>query len=215
MGITERKEKERLFRKNLILRAAEDIFAEKGFENSTMEDIAKAAEFTKKTVYSYFNSKEELYYEIMLEGFKALNAMLDEAINENESLKETEKIKKLGQTFIEFSRVCPAYFRAISDYQNREFDFCDNTDNELIKECYVAGQYSFELLNKCLADGIDRGEISDKVDVTTVSLILWANVLGIITLINKKQKYIREYYHIEIEQLIENGFEMLFSTIKK
>ena len=76
MGIIERKEKERLIRKNDMINAAERVFFKKGFENSTMDDIAKEAEFTKKTIYSYFKSKEELYYEIMLLGFKALNAFV-------------------------------------------------------------------------------------------------------------------------------------------
>ena len=69
MGIIERKEREKLARKTEIINAAEKIFFKKGFENSTMDDIAKEAEFTKKTLYSYFKSKEELYFEIMLLGF--------------------------------------------------------------------------------------------------------------------------------------------------
>lgn len=215
MGITERKEKERLFRKNSILEAAEKVFAEKSFESSTMDDIAKAAEFSKKTLYSYFKSKEELYYEIMLAGFKTLNTMHDRALSENEDLQEIEKIKKLGQTFIEFSKAYPVYFRAISDYQNRDFDFEEDTNNNLVKECYVAGEYSFELLKRCLINGISKGEISDKIDITTVCLMLWASVLGVITLINKKQKYISACYHIEIEELMENGFEIFLSTIKR
>jgi AcrR family transcriptional regulator len=51
MGIVERKNRERLNRKIDILNAAERIFYKKGFEYSTMDDIAKEAEFTKKTIY--------------------------------------------------------------------------------------------------------------------------------------------------------------------
>ena len=53
MGTLERKEREKLARKIEIVNAAERVFFEKGFENSTMDDIAKEAEFTKKTLYSY------------------------------------------------------------------------------------------------------------------------------------------------------------------
>ena len=107
MGITERKEKEHLMRKNNMIIASELVFFKKGFENSTMDDIAKEAEFTKKTIYSYFKNKEELYYEIMLLGFKALNALYDKTISENIEMSEIKKIKELGQTFVEFSRTYP------------------------------------------------------------------------------------------------------------
>ncbi len=89
MGVTERKEKEHLIRKNHMVNAAEKIFLQKGFERSTMDDIAKEAEFTKKTIYSYFKSKDELYYEVMLLGYKALNDMYDKTISENIEMSES------------------------------------------------------------------------------------------------------------------------------
>ena len=215
MTTTNRMKTERLVRRNNIIKAAELIFDKKGFESSTMDDIAKQAEFTKKTIYSYFTSKEELYYEIMLEGFKTLNNLYDKALIENEEISETKKIKKLGQTFIEFSRTYPGYFKAISDYENKDFDFQQDDNNPLVKECYVAGEYSFELLKKCIIKGIKKGEIIDKTDPITVCLILWASILGIVGLINKKEKYISVYYNQSIEELVEKGFEMLLSSIKK
>jgi len=215
MSIIERKEKERLIRKSSMINAAERVFFKKGFENSTMDDIAKEAEFTKKTIYSYFKSKEDLYYEIMLLGFKTLNALYDKNISENIEMSEIEKIKKIGQTFIEFSRTYPGYFKAISDYENRDFDFQVDESNFLIKECYIAGEHSFILLNNCIINGIKKGEILNNTDSVTVCLILWSTLLGFIGLINKKEKYINTYYNKGIEELMEDGFEILLKSIRK
>jgi len=215
MGIAERKENERIIRKNKMINAAERVFFKKGFESSTMEDIAKEAEFTKKTIYSYFKSKEELYYEIMLLGFEALNASYDKTISENIEMSEIKKIKKLGQTFVEFSRNYPGYYKAIVDYENKDFDFQVNDSNFLINECYIAGEYPFELLNNCIINGIKKGEILDNTDSVTVCLMLWSTMLGFIGLINKKEKYINTYYNKSIEELMEGGFEILLRSIKK
>lgn len=215
MGITERKEKERLIRKNDMINAAGRVFFKKGFESSTMEDIAKEAEFTKKTIYSYFKSKEELYYEIMLLGFKTLNILYDKAINENIEMSEIEKIKKLGQTFVEFSRTYPGYFKAIADYENKDFDFQVDDSNSLLNECYIAGEYSFKLLNNCIVNGMKKNEIIDNTDSVTVCLILWSTMLGFIGLINKKEKYINVYHNKDIDKLMEDGFEILLRSIKK
>ena len=215
MSITERKDKERLIRKNDMINAAERVFFTKGFENSTMDDIAKEAQFTKKTIYSYFKNKEELYYEIMLLGFKALNAMYDKIISENSQMSEIKKIKKLGQIFVEFSRTYPGYFKAIADYENKDFDFQVDDSNSLINECYIAGEYSFKILNNCIINGIQKGEILNNTDSVTVCLMLWSTMLGFIGLINKREKYINTYYNKTIEELIEDGFELLLKSIKK
>ena len=215
MSVLDRKENERIVRKNIMISAAEKIFFNSGFEKSTMDDIAKEAGFTKKTLYSYFKSKEDLYYEIMLLGFKVLNSLYDKTISENIEMSETYKIKRIGKTFVEFSRTYPGQFKAISDYENKDFDFQANGNNPLVNECYLAGEYSFELLNNCITNGIEKGEILNNTDSVTVSLMLWSTMLGFIGLINKKEKYINSYYNKGIEELMEDGFDLLLRSIKK
>lgn len=56
-----RKEKEKLQRKEYILDAALDLFSGKGYEKTTIDEIAELAEFSKGSIYQYFKSKEEIY----------------------------------------------------------------------------------------------------------------------------------------------------------
>jgi len=51
-------------KKKKILKAALDIFAEKGYHTTRMADVAKGAEMGKGTIYEYFRSKEELFMEL-------------------------------------------------------------------------------------------------------------------------------------------------------
>lgn len=44
-----------------ILRAATDLFLEKGFDGTSMDGVARKAEVSKQTVYSHFASKEQLF----------------------------------------------------------------------------------------------------------------------------------------------------------
>ena len=48
-----------------ILEAAEHVFAEKGFEGASVDQIAKRAGVPKPNVYYYFSSKEELYRQVV------------------------------------------------------------------------------------------------------------------------------------------------------
>ncbi|OOM79592.1 bacterial regulatory protein, tetR family [Clostridium puniceum] len=180
-----------------------------------MDDIAKEAEFTKKTIYSYFKSKDELYFEIMLLGYNILNELFDKVIKENSKKSEIEKIRKLGETFVKFSKDNHGYFKVISDYENKEFDFQVDDDNCLIKKSYIVGEHSLEILNDCIINGIKKGELIDHIDSYTISLMLWSSFTGYIGLINKKEKYIKAYYNKNIENLMEDGIEILLRSIKK
>jgi AcrR family transcriptional regulator len=47
--------------RSLLLDAAEQVFAERGFISATLDDIAKAAGYSKGAIYKYFATKEELF----------------------------------------------------------------------------------------------------------------------------------------------------------
>jgi len=67
MPNSDRKERERTRHRQEILAAAENVFVRKGFFNTTMNEIARTAEFGVGTIYQYFTSKEELYTTLILE----------------------------------------------------------------------------------------------------------------------------------------------------
>ncbi len=47
--------------RSLLLDAAEEVFAEKGFTAATLDDIAHAAGYTKGAIYKHFTAKEDLF----------------------------------------------------------------------------------------------------------------------------------------------------------
>ena len=49
-----RRERERLVRRHEMLRAAQEVFAEKGYNSATLEEVATRAEYGKGTLYNYF-----------------------------------------------------------------------------------------------------------------------------------------------------------------
>lgn len=67
-----RKERERAFRRNEILLAARDVFAQQGFTNATLDEIAEKAEFGKGTIYNYFQSKDELFEAVIIDGYESI-----------------------------------------------------------------------------------------------------------------------------------------------
>lgn len=86
-----RREREKLRQRQDMLDAALSLFAEKGYHNVSMQEIAEAAEFATGTLYKFFDNKEDLYKALVLEQtekFKAiLMAVLEEPADEIEKLK--------------------------------------------------------------------------------------------------------------------------------
>ncbi|MGA9116568.1 MAG: TetR/AcrR family transcriptional regulator [Bacteroidota bacterium] len=62
-----RRSRERASHRRAILAAARRLFARKGYGSTTLEEIARRAEFGKGTLYGYFRNKEDLF-DHMVEG---------------------------------------------------------------------------------------------------------------------------------------------------
>ena len=73
-----RKERDKRLRQADIMRAAERVFALKGYHEATMQDIASEAQYATGTVYLYFKDKEMLYFSLLEEKMKNLTATLKE-----------------------------------------------------------------------------------------------------------------------------------------
>lgn len=95
-----RKERERLFRRNEILDAAVKLFAEKGFDHTTLDEIAEASEFGKGTLYNYFQNKEEIYTAILENIFSDYFKIIQESESETENF--IDFIRKLTKSLFEY-----------------------------------------------------------------------------------------------------------------
>ena len=71
-----------------ICRTAARLFRERGFDASSVSEIARALKMTKAGLYHYFTSKEELLLEIMLFG---LDTVCDEVITPTQSIRDPEE----------------------------------------------------------------------------------------------------------------------------
>jgi AcrR family transcriptional regulator len=96
-----RKEKEYLTHREEILKAAERVFAAKGFFLSAMHEIAQEAEFETGTIYKYFPSKEDLYLTLIDKKTEEINRLAKAVLSEGAPVQE--RIEKMLRVQLEFS----------------------------------------------------------------------------------------------------------------
>jgi AcrR family transcriptional regulator len=98
-------------RQRLILDAAADLFAERGYERARLEEIAAAAGVSKALIYEHFEGKRELYAQIMRKGTdESLGLVLAAAAAEPDSLRRLQA--GLG-AFLDFVAEQPSVWRVI------------------------------------------------------------------------------------------------------
>lgn len=86
--------------KNKILNAASTLFFEKGYEETTMQDIMERSGVSKGAIYHYFVSKQEIISFMIKDAQKHINTRFLEIADDN-SLSAEEKIKAVITYFIE------------------------------------------------------------------------------------------------------------------
>jgi len=109
MAISDRKQRERQARIDLILQSAARVFARQGYHNASMDLIAEEAELGKATIYYYYKSKEDLLQGILTEGIREFFANLEEAFK-----KESDSINKIRLVIrhsVAFFEQHPDYFK--------------------------------------------------------------------------------------------------------
>lgn len=197
-----KKDRRKNINKNEIINAAEKLFFSKGYSNSTMDEIAMEAGFTKRTLYSYFASKEEIYEKIVERGYIILNLLFLQALDKNRRFSEISKIRALGYSFLEFQGEYQGYFKTIFESE------CSYAGSEELEQIII------ELLQNCIREGIRKGEIIDTVDEVSISLILWSTIMGFVSTFIRKEAYIKEHFKKEVKDVIENGIDFILNSIK-
>lgn len=210
MGVAERKQREKILRRNAILDAAEDVFFKEGIENASMDQVAKKAELSKGTLYLYFKSKEELYRAIILRGFIILKRQLKDAAIPNET--GFENVKAISQAYIQFSNEHLGYFNAILHYQN---DIFDRKNSEPISvQSLEGGNAVIQVLINALDKGKQDGSIQPSIQSVETAFVLWSQITGLLQVIQRKMSIITYHYKIKHNDLLENYFSLLEHSLK-
>lgn len=149
------KEKVKEERKLQIIRTACRLFAQKGYHNTTMPDIAREIGMSVGNLYNYFESKEELAKEVMLTVSRLVAERL-RSINE-ENIRTEEKIRKLVRSFFEISLQEPE----LIDYFLRVFLANREVFKEGCEGFACVGEVVTEVMI-LLSKGVEEGDLRNQ-----------------------------------------------------
>ena len=149
-----RKKKRFLKNRQIIMEAAQELFSLKGFEQTTMADIAKSAEIAAGTIYLYFKSKEELFYALIQEGMRNLLEDLKNAVSTEK--QPDHRLQLLVQIPFEFFEKNRDFYKIYL----RELPSCTSVEVRKNKRKFFEGYVEYvNLLENCIQEKLKAKKI--------------------------------------------------------
>ena len=180
MDLEEKKKKKKgkENRKNTILRAARRLFFDRGFKAVTVDNIAAKSEISKGSIYLCFESKDEIYAQILISD----NITLYEKIKNFSATEEPA-----AQLLLEFAKIYVDYFLNNNELFRILMTFMMHTDqmnlaekqnNELIRST----NENIKIISEIIQKGIDSGEFAPISNIRQMQNAIWGMLNGVISL---------------------------------
>ncbi len=124
---------------------ARQLFAKKGMENTTMNDIAMASGKGRRTLYTYFKNKEEIYYAVIESELERLSDQLDEVASKRISPQEKiieliyTHLSMIKETVVRNGNLRAEFFRNIWMVEKVRKHF-DEDELEILRKVYSEGK---------------------------------------------------------------------------
>jgi TetR/AcrR family transcriptional regulator len=209
LGIKERKEREREQRHDAILDAAKEVFAAKGLQASTMDEIADHAELSKPTLYLYFGNKEDLYQAVAVKGLETLEGMILKMIGEQRPTLQS--LLGLFEVYEEFFRSYRDYFRMFTSTHTLRLSR-QVSDGAFQAHRAVTARIR-EIPMALLRKGAEEGLIRPELDPAQITAILWSSGNALMQFLDIDQTVWKETMEIDLWSTLRLSNRLLLESI--
>src|SRR5687767_5512302 len=174
MGTKERQQRERDRVRAAILTAARDLFVAEGYRNVSMRKIAERIEYSPAAIYSYFPSKDDIFFALAEEGFRVLFSYR-EKVRPDPVEQPIDALRTMFLRYYEFSKEHPEYFALM---------FLDRSVPRISRDYErfgFVGQMKHDMVAR-IQQAIDAGACPSDTPPQTVFRLLLTAVHGAATL---------------------------------
>src|SRR6516164_6960018 len=173
-----------------ILDAAVGVAASVGWDELTMDQVARRARLSRALLYVYFKDKVDLMYGICERALATMRQRFTEAVARHRL--GLDQMLGIGRAYIAFSQEFPVYFDILARCELREVSAEDATSSEAA--CQAEGGALQVLMVGVLEAGVRDGSIRpDLGDPRVVANSLWGMTHGVVQLASTKAKVLAHH----------------------
>ena len=209
-----RKEREIEQRKTYIIQVAEKLFLSQGYNNTTMDQIAEEAEFSKGTVYKYFLSKDEIYLTL---GIKAYEMIIEKTtkFTEKEELG-IPQLMAVGKAYHQFYKENPNYAMIFHHIGDKFPELTSKPKKELTRneKLYLDKSNAYrDLFVGVINDAIKNSKLRVDKDPFLIGITLATLTSGLIKELSRRENVL-DRLKMNSDEIIDFVFEMLSEGLK-
>lgn len=208
MGVAERKERHKEELKKEILMAAKELFMEKGYEATSIRNIAEKIEYSPATVYLYYKDKDEIMHALHHEGFKMLVGYFGVL---NTIPAPFDRLTAMGKAYIQFAMENPEMYELIFVMKD-PIDHVASCDDEW-DEGDRAYDALFQTVLECQKQGHFKG-----LETHGLSFMIWSTMHGLCSLrISGHLGHVAEAKNVQpdVDSLMTYTYETFTSVLEK
>lgn len=203
-----RRQREKKRRATEIIDAAEIIFARDGFENASMNAIADAAEFSKRTLYKYFEDKIDLYLTVALRLYEDLYHYTKE--HKYKTSTGYDRIRESFDVLYNFYIENENSFRIIYDIGYvRQL-----TNNPKLKAFLKIDHNIYESLHQLILEGQNDGSINETINSEVTARTLMFLLISFFNQFTITGKTYTKHIRIAKDDFIKITLDQLQSILK-
>jgi AcrR family transcriptional regulator len=204
-----KREQNKARRRAAILDAAEKLFIRKGFENTSIDDVAKEAQLTKRTLYQYFPSKEDLFYAVALKGGQLLMRVYEDAFGQGKSA--LEKIRLGNLAYLQFYRDYLGMFRLLN-YQPANQQNCRESPN--FREIGMLNVKRLRYYGELVEEGISDGSINPMLDTKKAVFFAFFTAFSLLFTLSSTDGSVWDMLGMEQDDFLQFSFDLLTDALK-
>lgn len=175
MSVTQhRKERERAAREELILEHGRRLLLRDGFQNLNLDELARAIEYSKGTIYLHFETKEDLALAIATVALKE-RAELFERASKFKGISR-ERMRAVGFACCQFAVVHRDYFNI--EMTLKSPSFWEKASEERRRQHGLQASRLFHVTNAIATDAIRAGDLPADTRTQDVTLSLISVTMG-------------------------------------
>lgn len=202
--VAERREEEKERRRAEIVDAAEQLYAEKGWDAVTMDQVAKSARLSRALVYVYFKDKEDLMFAIGERAMRMLRSRFEDMFAK--SRLGIDKVESIGRSYMAYADDFPHYFDVCARFHAHSVA-PDPTTSE--GACALAGNEVLGVVIRAIETGFADGSIRRDVgDPRLLAATLWGCTHGVTQIAMTKGEELA-HQGIAVSQMSEYALELL------
>lgn len=205
-----RRDRERKAREGEIILAAEDLFRRKGYENTSMDDIARESQFTKRTVYQYFASKDQLYFAVLQKGMTQFQSYL--SIEEKQNISGYEKIRQITLACYRFYQEYPEFFKLLNyvGYARQAATGLSDEQHDYL----MSNDVLFQRIAELIAAGQADGSIPLDLDPEKASMSLLFVMTGFFNQLSTTGKNFSNHFNLNEQAFTASTLDLILRVLK-